>query len=94
MMPNFYWRVLLSSLRTIRESELSIFKCYGSDKITLALFIKQKYFRNDKENPQFQSVFAIEAMQSGDFENALIVFDKILEKIPEDPVTLTFGDIF
>ena len=30
--------------RTIRESELSIFKCYGSDKITLALFIKQKYF--------------------------------------------------
>tara|TARA_B000000557_G_scaffold263096_1_gene265192 strand:+ start:300 stop:2306 length:2007 start_codon:yes stop_codon:yes gene_type:complete len=43
----------------------------------------------DKENPQFQSVFAIEAMQSGDFENALIVFDKILEKIPEDPVTLT-----
>jgi tetratricopeptide (TPR) repeat protein len=43
----------------------------------------------EPENPQFQSVYAIEAMQSGEFDDALNVFDKILEKIPEDPVTLT-----
>jgi tetratricopeptide (TPR) repeat protein len=43
----------------------------------------------DPKNPQFQSVFAIESMQSGDYDTALETFDSILEIIPEDPVTLT-----
>ena len=43
----------------------------------------------EPENPQFQSVYAIEAMQSGEFDDALNIFDEILQKIPEDPVTLT-----
>jgi tetratricopeptide (TPR) repeat protein len=45
----------------------------------------------DKEpaNPQFQSLFAIECMQTGDYETALATFDRILERLPTDPVTLT-----
>jgi tetratricopeptide (TPR) repeat protein len=43
----------------------------------------------EPQNPQFQSVFAIEAMQSGDFDTAITTFDSILEILPEDPVTLT-----
>jgi tetratricopeptide (TPR) repeat protein len=41
------------------------------------------------QNPQFQSLFAIESMQSGDYETALATFDAILEQVPADPVTLT-----
>jgi tetratricopeptide (TPR) repeat protein len=40
-------------------------------------------------NPQFLSLFAIESMQAGDFVTALAMFDRILEKLPGDPVTLT-----
>ena len=41
------------------------------------------------ENPQFKSLFAIESMQTGDYETALSTFDEILEQLPTDPVTLT-----
>ena len=40
-------------------------------------------------NPQFQSIYAIECMQTGNYEEALSLFDKVLERIPGDPVTLT-----
>lgn len=40
-------------------------------------------------NPQFQSLYAIECMQSGDYGVALQMFDRILEKLPGDSVTLT-----
>jgi len=40
-------------------------------------------------NPQFQSLFAIESMQTGDYETALSTFDEILESLPGDAVTLT-----
>ena len=40
-------------------------------------------------NPQFQSVFAVESMQSGDYDTALKTFDSILKILPEEPVTLT-----
>jgi len=41
------------------------------------------------DNPQFKSLFAIESMQTGDYETALSTFDEILEQLPADPVTLT-----
>ena len=41
------------------------------------------------DNPQFQSLFAIESMQTGDFDGAIAAFDGVLEKIPGDPITLT-----
>jgi tetratricopeptide (TPR) repeat protein len=39
------------------------------------------------ENPQFQSLYAIQSMQLGDYQTALDLFDQILERIPHDPVT-------
>ncbi|MCY4533454.1 MAG: sulfotransferase [Gammaproteobacteria bacterium] len=41
------------------------------------------------ENPQFQSIYAIECMQTGDYKTALSLFNRVLERIPGDPVTLT-----
>jgi tetratricopeptide (TPR) repeat protein len=41
------------------------------------------------DNPQFKSLYAIESMQTGDYETALSTFDGILEQLPADPVTLT-----
>jgi tetratricopeptide (TPR) repeat protein len=43
----------------------------------------------DTDNPLFQSHYAIEAMQVGDHETAFHLFDKVLEKLPHDPATLT-----
>jgi tetratricopeptide (TPR) repeat protein len=45
--------------------------------------------QQDPNNPQFQSVFAVESMQSGDYDTALRTFDSILKILPEEPVTLT-----
>ena len=39
------------------------------------------------DNPQLQSLYAIQCMQLGDYETALELFDKILERVPHDPVT-------
>jgi tetratricopeptide (TPR) repeat protein len=41
------------------------------------------------ENPQFKSLYAIESMQTGDYDTALKTFDEILAQLPADPVTLT-----
>ncbi|MFT6437884.1 MAG: tetratricopeptide (TPR) repeat protein [Candidatus Azotimanducaceae bacterium] len=41
------------------------------------------------DNPRFQSLYAVENMQAGDFEAALVLFDQILTTLPGDPVTLT-----
>ena len=46
-------------------------------------------FRSDPENLQFQSLVAIENMQTGDFEKALEAFDGVLAQVPADPITLT-----
>lgn len=43
----------------------------------------------DPDNPLFQSHLAIESMQTGDYERAFALFDKVLGKIPGDPATLT-----
>lgn len=45
--------------------------------------------KRDRENPVFQSHFAIESMQAGDYDTALTAFDRILEKLPGDASTLT-----
>ena len=41
------------------------------------------------ESPQFQSIHAIVSMQTGDYDAALALFDRVLERLPGDPVTLT-----
>lgn len=53
-----------------------------------ALDEARKLLDMQPDNPQFQSIYAIEAMQSGDYETALEMFDRVLERVPSDPSTL------
>ena len=48
-------------------------------------------FLNDNfpGNPMLQSVLAVQSQQVGDFETAFDMFDRVLEKNPNDPITLT-----
>ncbi|KCZ92962.1 tetratricopeptide repeat-containing sulfotransferase family protein [Hyphomonas johnsonii] len=57
-------------------------------KFTDALEQARALLARDPGNPLFQSYFAIESMQAGDFDTALAHFDDILTKLPDDPATL------
>lgn len=58
-------------------------------KYTKALDQAKQLTISAPENLQFQSIFAIECMQTGDFETAIEKFNDILKRLPGDPVTLT-----
>lgn len=45
--------------------------------------------KQDPDNPVFRSLFAIESMQAGDYDAALDAFERVLNKLPNDPATLT-----
>ncbi len=54
-----------------------------------ALQQAQTLLEQEPNNPQFQSIYAVQCMQSGDFDAALLTFDGILKTLPNDPITLT-----
>ncbi len=58
-------------------------------KFQAALDQAKALYERDPDNPLFQSHYAIESLQTGDFEKALGLFDKVLETLPADPATLT-----
>ena len=58
-------------------------------RFTEALAQAKLLLEKSPGNPQFQSVYAIEMMQTGDYQTALEYFDKVLATLPNDPVTLT-----
>lgn len=58
-------------------------------KFSQALSAARKLSQQQPDNPQFKSLHAIEVMQMGDYESALILFDEILEILPGDAITLT-----
>ena len=58
-------------------------------KFEAALEQARALLKRDPESPVFQSLFAIECMQAGEYETALSMFDKVLEVLPNDPTTLT-----
>ncbi len=58
-------------------------------KFEAALEQAKMLYARDPENPLFQSQYAIESMQTGDYERALALFDAVLAKLPKDPATLT-----
>lgn len=58
-------------------------------KFAEALAQARHLYDREPDNPLFQSHYAIECMQTGDYDAALALFDAILEKLPEDPATLT-----
>ena len=58
-------------------------------KFSQALEQARELLNRAPSNPQFQSLYAIECMQSGDYDAALQMFDRVLEQLPGDAVTLT-----
>tara|TARA_R110002033_G_scaffold15752_5_gene44156 strand:- start:25009 stop:27000 length:1992 start_codon:yes stop_codon:yes gene_type:complete len=57
-------------------------------KFSEALDQARALVEREPGNPLFQSYFAIESMQAGDFDIALAYFDKVLETLPGDSATL------
>lgn len=49
----------------------------------------QRLYDSQPNNPLFQSHYALDRMQAGEYEQAFELFDKVLKKIPDDPATLT-----
>ncbi len=58
-------------------------------KFEAALAEADRLLARDPDNPQFQSINAVECMQVGDFDKALAGFERVLTRLPNDPVTLT-----
>ena len=58
-------------------------------KFVAALEQAKHLLSTSPDNPTFQSLFAVECMQTGDYDTAITTFDQILEQLPGDPVTLT-----
>ena len=57
-------------------------------KFAAALEQAQILMDRDPDNPVFQSHYAIESMQAGDYETALDYFERVLSVLPDDPATL------
>ena len=72
-------QVRIDYIRTLRKRQ----------KFAAAFAQAQLLLAAAPENPQFQSLYAIECMQTGDYEAALAAFDEILRKLPGDATTLT-----
>ncbi|MFK7915224.1 MAG: sulfotransferase [Pseudomonadales bacterium] len=58
-------------------------------KFAAALAQAQALLDSAPDNPQFRSLCAIETMQTGDFDAALVLLDQVLQQVPDDAVTLT-----
>jgi tetratricopeptide (TPR) repeat protein len=54
-----------------------------------ALTQSRELLKGAPKNHQFRSIFAIESMQTGDFDTAIQIFDEILNDLPDDPLTHT-----
>ncbi|MDY7099189.1 MAG: sulfotransferase, partial [Pseudomonadota bacterium] len=54
-----------------------------------ALEEAEALYQRDPDNPLFQSRLAIECIQMGDYDRGLDLFDRVLEKLPNDPASLT-----
>jgi tetratricopeptide (TPR) repeat protein len=58
-------------------------------KFSEALKQSEVLYQREPENPVFQSLVAIESMQTGDYDRALDLFERVLLQLPDDPATLT-----
>lgn len=58
-------------------------------KFTAALEQARYLYNSDPASPVFKSHYAIECMQTGSYDDALRLFDEILDALPADPATLT-----
>lgn len=58
-------------------------------KFESSIYAAETLYQTDTNNPQFQSIFAIEKMQVGDYEAAVALFDTVLNTLPADAITHT-----
>ncbi len=58
-------------------------------KFSEALAQAKQLLESAPNNPQYQSLYAIECMQVGDYNTAIKVFDSVLTQLPDEPTTLT-----
>ncbi len=58
-------------------------------KFSAAMTQVEDLYARDDNNPIFQTQYAIQKMQAGDYETSLSLFAKVLAKNPNDPATLT-----
>ncbi|RBP50665.1 tetratricopeptide repeat-containing sulfotransferase family protein [Arenicella xantha] len=58
-------------------------------KFNASLACAKRLLEKAPNNPQFQSLYAIECMQTGDYQKALALFDTVLTALPGEPITLT-----
>ncbi len=72
-------QVRIDYIQTLRKKQ----------KFEAARHQAESLLARDPNNLQFRSIFAIESMQTGDYAEAIKVFDDILSDAPGDPVTLT-----
>jgi len=72
-------QVRIDYIRTLRKRQ----------KFAAAFAEAQRLLAMAPDNPQFQSIYAIECMQTGDYTTALATFEQILCKLPADAITLT-----
>lgn len=58
-------------------------------KYEAALAQAEALLKHDPDSPVFNSIYAIEAMQAGNYDEALEIFDEVLSALPDDLATLT-----
>ena len=58
-------------------------------KYEAALTQAEALLKHDPQSPVFKSIYAIEAMQAGNYDEALEIFDEVLRALPDDLATLT-----
>ncbi len=58
-------------------------------KFAKALEQAKTLWEKFSDNPQAQSIYAIEFMQTGDYQKAIDLFDQVLTTLPNEPITLT-----
>ena len=58
-------------------------------KFASALAQARALLDKDPNSVIFQSLFAIESLQAGDYDGAISMFESVLERLPNDPTTLT-----
>lgn len=58
-------------------------------KFEVSILAAEQLYQTDTNNPQFQSILAIEKLQVGDYEGAIELFDAVLKTLPSDAITHT-----
>lgn len=58
-------------------------------KFEVSMLAAEQLYQSDTNNPQFQSILAIEKLQVGEYEAAIELFDAVLKTLPSDAITHT-----